>query len=65
MPGLKTEIVAAIATGATLLPGMCSGGTLAAPQATVLRIKDASHVIFRSNEAEVLQAMSTFIAKLR
>ena len=35
------------------------------PQATVLRIKDASHAIFISNEAEVLRAMNTFIAKLR
>lgn len=34
------------------------------PQATVLRIKDASHAIFISNEAEVLKAMNTFIASL-
>lgn len=34
------------------------------PQATVLRIKDASHAIFVSNEAEVLRAMNAFIAKL-
>ena len=34
------------------------------PQATVLRIKDASHAIFDSNEAEVLQAMNAFIATL-
>lgn len=34
------------------------------PQATVLRIKDASHAIFISNEAEVLRAMNTFIATL-
>ncbi len=34
------------------------------PQATVLRIKDASHAIFVSNEAEVLKAMNTFIAPL-
>lgn len=35
------------------------------PQATVLRIKDASHAIFISNEAEVLRAMNAFIATLR
>lgn len=34
------------------------------PQATVLRIKDASHAIFDSNQAEVLKAMNTFIASL-
>ena len=34
------------------------------PQATVLRIKDASHAIFISNEAEVLKAMNAFIASL-
>ena len=34
------------------------------PQATVLRIKDASHAIFISNEAEVLQAINAFIATL-
>lgn len=34
------------------------------PQATVLRIKNASHAIFISNEAEVLRAMNAFIATL-
>jgi len=34
------------------------------PQATILRIKDASHAIFVSNEAEVLRAMNSFIATL-
>jgi non-heme chloroperoxidase len=34
------------------------------PQATVLRIANADHFIFRSNEAEVLKAMKTFISSL-
>ena len=34
------------------------------PQATVLRIADADHFIFKSNEAEVLKAMNAFIASL-
>ncbi|HEV2324185.1 MAG TPA: alpha/beta hydrolase [Terracidiphilus sp.] len=34
------------------------------PQATVLRIKDASHAIFISNEAEVLRAINAFVATL-
>jgi non-heme chloroperoxidase len=34
------------------------------PQATVLRIANADHFIFRSNEAEVLQAISLFTASL-
>ncbi|MFY9852725.1 MAG: alpha/beta hydrolase [Terracidiphilus sp.] len=34
------------------------------PKATVLRIANADHFIFRSNEAEVLKAMDTFIASL-
>ncbi|QEE30437.1 alpha/beta hydrolase [Terriglobus albidus] len=34
------------------------------PQATVLRIANADHFVFQSNEAEVLQAMNTFIASL-
>ena len=34
------------------------------PQATVLRIKDASHLIFRSNEAEVMRAVNAFTATL-
>jgi non-heme chloroperoxidase len=32
------------------------------PQATVLRIANADHFIFRSNEAEVLREMKTFIS---
>jgi non-heme chloroperoxidase len=35
------------------------------PGVTVIRIAGASHDIFRSNEAEVLRAMKTFIAGLR
>ena len=34
------------------------------PQATVLRIANADHFIFRSNETEVLKAINTFIASL-
>jgi non-heme chloroperoxidase len=34
------------------------------PQATVLRIPNADHFIFQSNEAEVLQAISLFTASL-
>jgi pimeloyl-ACP methyl ester carboxylesterase len=34
------------------------------PQAAVLRIKDASHAIFVSNEDEVLRAMNAFIVTL-
>lgn len=34
------------------------------PQATVLRIDNADHFIFRSNESEVLRAMNAFIASL-
>ncbi len=34
------------------------------PQATVLRIANADHFIFRSNEAEVLREMKTFISSL-
>lgn len=34
------------------------------PQATVLRIRDASHAIFISNETEVIRAMNRFIASL-
>lgn len=34
------------------------------PQARVVRIENASHFVFRSNEADVLRAMNDFIAKL-
>jgi non-heme chloroperoxidase len=34
------------------------------PSAYVVRIANASHVVFRSNEAEVLREMNAFIAKL-
>ena len=35
------------------------------PSATVVRIANADHFIFESNEAEVLRAMNVFIAKLQ
>jgi pimeloyl-ACP methyl ester carboxylesterase len=34
------------------------------PQATVIRIAHANHLVFQSNEADVLRAMQTFIASL-
>jgi non-heme chloroperoxidase len=34
------------------------------PSATVIRIPNASHFVFRSNEAEVLREMNAFITKL-
>jgi len=35
------------------------------PSAHVIRIANADHTVFRSNEAEVFQAMNTFLSKLR
>ena len=35
------------------------------PSATVIRIPNASHLVFRSNEAEVLRAINTFVARLQ
>lgn len=34
------------------------------PQATILRIPNADHFVFRSNESDVLQAINAFAAKL-
>jgi pimeloyl-ACP methyl ester carboxylesterase len=34
------------------------------PSAPVVRIRNADHYVFNSNEAEVIQAMNTFLAKL-
>jgi len=34
------------------------------PQARVVRIANANHFVFRSNEADVLREMNGFIAKL-
>lgn len=34
------------------------------PTATVVRLANADHYVFRSNEAEVLRAMNDFIGKL-
>jgi non-heme chloroperoxidase len=34
------------------------------PSAKVVRLPNANHYVFRSNEAEVLQAMNDFLGKL-
>jgi len=34
------------------------------PSAPVVRIRNADHYVFNSNEPEVIQAMNTFLAKL-
>jgi hypothetical protein len=34
------------------------------PSAKVVRLRNASHYVFRSNEAEVLRAMNDFLGKL-
>jgi non-heme chloroperoxidase len=34
------------------------------PTATVIRLKDADHYVFQSNEAEVIREMNAFVANL-
>ena len=60
-PAMKARRLSADAASCSAQADAFSAGV---PTAQVLRIRNADHYVFLSNEAEVLQAMNTFLEKL-
>lgn len=66
LPGLEHDptLGAAIAAGNAAIEAQADAFARGVPQARVVRVPNASHFIFRSNEDEVLRAIHNFIDAL-
>ena len=58
------KLVALVADDMATVSAQADAFQAGVPSAQVIRIANADHFIFRSNEREVIQDMTTFIAKL-
>jgi non-heme chloroperoxidase len=63
-PGDAAHHAAAVAADIERSARLSNAFEAGVPSAKVVRLHNASHYVFRSNEAEVLRAMNDFLGKL-
>ncbi|HEX4167663.1 MAG TPA: hypothetical protein VHZ55_19530, partial [Bryobacteraceae bacterium] len=63
-PGDAARHAAAVAADLERSTRVSNAFEAGVPSAKVVRLRTASHYVFRSNEAEVLRAMNDFLGKL-